>query len=174
MDKWEYLEQHHYLFFILITLWWNHMFSKPVKVFIDYTKLSIWIISDSSLTERTKRPHRPNWEKRFSPLKEKLWKHTYKTAINRIRFYRENYGAPTYYCSFFIRFCQNLNREFSFKMQIESIEGFTEVCGRKKKNVKKLTANLNIKRRKKITTWKMKALQLRLPPSQKNLLVSHN
>ena len=31
-------------------------------------------------------------------------------------------------------------------MQIESIEGFTEVCGRKKKNVKKLTANLNIKK----------------------------
>ena len=29
-------------------------------------------------------------------------------------------------------------------MQIESKEGFTEVCGRKKKNVKKLTANLNI------------------------------
>ena len=33
-----------------------------------------------------------------------------------------------------------------FQMQIESIEGFTEVCGRKKKNVKKLTANLNIKK----------------------------
>ena len=46
----------------------------------------------------------------------------------------------------FVKNFQNFNREFSFKMQIESIEGFTEVCGRKKKNVKKLTANLNIKK----------------------------
>ena len=45
----------------------------------------------------------------------------------------------------FIFIGQNFNKN-SFKMQIESIEGFTEVCGRKKKNVKKLTANLNIKK----------------------------
>ena len=46
----------------------------------------------------------------------------------------------------FVKNLQNFNREFYFKMQIESIEGFTEVCGRKKKNVKKLTAYLNIKK----------------------------
>ena len=51
-----------------------------------------------------------------------------------------------HFSSDFVKNFQNFNREFSFKMQIESIEGFTEVCGRKKKNVKKLTANLNIKK----------------------------
>ena len=88
-------------------------------------------------------------EKRFSPLKREIENIFWKYIFCEFDFTEKIMVYGQFVLSFknlWPWFFIGKSKNIFFQMQIESIEGFTEVCGRKKKNVKKLTANLNIKK----------------------------